>query len=243
MEEVEGFIFSETPYGETSKIINVFTKEHGLIGMLAKGAKSMKSTLRSSTLIFTYGIFNIYYKEDKLSIVKSVDIINPLKNVRNDLTLISYLTYITDLTKQVIKQNISNEIYNLYMETVLKLDSKLDPLILTNILEIKYLPYLGVGINLDECALCGNKKDIVTIDGSRGGYICKNCYTNEFIVNPKVIKLLRMYYYVDIKSISNFKIDDKIKNEIDNFLDIYYDNYTGLFINSKKFLKDIIDIK
>ena len=58
--EVEGFIIKETPYGETSKIINVLTKEKGLIGIIAKGAKTMKSKLRASTGAFTYGIFNLY---------------------------------------------------------------------------------------------------------------------------------------------------------------------------------------
>ena len=47
--EVEGFIVSETPYGETSKIINVYTKEKGLIGIMCKGAKSLKSPFAFAT--------------------------------------------------------------------------------------------------------------------------------------------------------------------------------------------------
>ena len=60
IKEVEGFIFKETPYGESSKIINIFTKEYGLIGVMCKGAKSLKSRMRSVTLRFTYAKFNIY---------------------------------------------------------------------------------------------------------------------------------------------------------------------------------------
>ena len=62
IEEVEGIILSVTPYGETSKIINVYTKEHGIIGIICKGAMSVKSRLRSFTQKLTYGNFNIYYK-------------------------------------------------------------------------------------------------------------------------------------------------------------------------------------
>ena len=57
---------------------------------------------------------------------------------------------------------------------------------------------------------------------------------DENIISPKAIKLLRMYYYVDISSISNFKIDEDVKVEIDNFINAYYDDFTGLYINSKK---------
>ena len=81
LKEVEGFILNETPYGETSKIINVLTKEYGVIGIMCKGAKSMKSPLRASSQSFTYGVFNIYYKENKLSTLTSVDVKNSFKNI------------------------------------------------------------------------------------------------------------------------------------------------------------------
>lgn len=79
LEEVEGIVTSETNYSETSKIINVITKEHGLIGVMAKGARSLKSPFRSVTSKLTYGKFIIYYKENKLSTLKEVSIINSLK--------------------------------------------------------------------------------------------------------------------------------------------------------------------
>ena len=78
MIEVEGIVLSITEYGETSRIINVMTKD-GIIGMMAKGARTLKSPLRSTTDKLTYGKFNIYYKPDKLSLLTSVDIINPFK--------------------------------------------------------------------------------------------------------------------------------------------------------------------
>ena len=45
IKSVDGIVVSETNYGETSKIINILTKE-GIIGIIAKGARSIKSPLR-----------------------------------------------------------------------------------------------------------------------------------------------------------------------------------------------------
>ncbi len=239
IKEIEGMIFKEIPYGETSKIIQVFTNE-GIIGIMCRGAKALKSPFRAVTLKFTYGKFNIYYKENKLSILESVDVIKPLSNLKGDITSLSYLNYITELTYQVMKQANEN-VYDLYINTVLKMEEGLDPLILANILEIKYLDYLGVGLNLEECVGCGAKANILTIDGDRGGYICKKCYQNEIIVEPKTIELLRMYYYVEIKSISKLKISEKVKNEINYFLNTYYERYTGLYLKSKNFLNKLRD--
>ena len=85
LEEVEGIVTSETNYSETSKIINVITKEHELIGIMAKGARSLKSPFRSVTSKLTYGKFIIYYKENKLSTLKEVSIINSFKNLKKDI--------------------------------------------------------------------------------------------------------------------------------------------------------------
>lgn len=236
--EIEGIIIKEILYGETSKIIHVYTKD-GIIGIMCKGAKTLKSPFRATTLKFTYGRFNIYYKENKLSTLTSVDIINPLSVIKNDIILLSYLNYLVELTEQVIKQTTEN-IYPDFITTILKINDGLDPIIMCNILEIKYLDYLGVGLNLDACIGCGSTTNIITIDGDRGGFICQKCYQDEIIVEPKTIELLRMYYYVEIKSISKLKISEKVRDEINRFLDTYYDRYTGLYLKSKNFLKKLI---
>ena len=241
MLEVDGFVLSEIPYGESSKIINVLTRDYGVIGIMCKGAKSLKNKYRVPTMKLSYSHFNIMYKENKLSTLVSADVINPFKLVKSDILLVSFLAYLTELTSQVVKQ--SNDIENIYddfIKTILKLEDGLDPIVLTNILEIKYLEYLGVLFNLDECVICGCKNNIATFDADKGGYICINCLTNEIIVDKKVIKMIRMYYYVNIDSIKEIKVDDVTKNTINKYLDLYYERYTGLYLNSKDFLKKLM---
>lgn len=238
LRSIEGIIISETNYGETSKIINIITKE-GIIGAIAKGAKGLKSPLRSYTQKFTFGIFQVYYKEDKLSIIKSVDVVNELSNIKKDLILISYLSYISDLTYQIMKQTGDSALYNLYIESILKINEGLNPLIICNIFELKALDYLGVGINFNSCSKCGISTNIVTIDPDAGGYLCKQCYTNEIIYDEKTMKMLRMYYLVEISSITDLKISDQVINNINKFINVYYDRYTGLYLKSKKFLETI----
>ena len=242
IKELIGIIINETPYGETSKIINVLTKENGMIGIMCKGAKSMKSPLRALTMPYTYAKFYIYYKEDKLSLLKDVDLIDSFNTIKKDIMLLSYANYISELTTQVVKQEYDEELFDIYLNSLIKLDNNFDPLVITNILEIKYLDYLGISLNLDGCVSCGDTKNIVTIDGDMGGYICKKCYNSGKIVSPKVIKLLRMYYLIDIEHISDIKVDDDVKLEINYFLNRYYERYTGLYLKSKKFLDELNNI-
>ena len=239
IKEFEGIIVSVTPYGETSKILNILTKDAGLIGVMAKGAKSMKSRLRSVTEKFTIGTFSVYYHEGKLSTLIQADVIEPLTNIKKDIVKIGYLTYIVELAQQTAKQNNDSNIYSILISTIKKIDAGLNPMIMTNILELKMLDYLGVGIDLDRCIKCGNTKDIITINGDIGGYICKNCRTTEEIYDVKTIKMFRMYYYVEIDSISDLKLSDEVANNINKILTDYYDRYTGLYLKSKEFLNSI----
>ena len=240
LKQVEGIIASSVNYGETSKIVNILTKE-GMIGAIAKGAKNIKSPLRSFTVNLTYGSFYLYYNDNKLSTLKSADIICEFKNIKKDIILISYMSFLIDLATQVMKQNNNEEIYNLLITTLYKIDEGLNPMVMTNILELKYLDYLGVGFDFNTCCKCGKKSNIVTIDPDAGGYICKNCYTNEIIYDSKTLKMLRMYYLVDIKSISELKISDNVVKNINYFVNTYYDRYTGLYLKSKKFLNELVN--
>lgn len=237
--EFEGIVVSETPYGESSKIINILTKEDGIIGVMAKGAKKIKSPLRVATEKFTLGVFNVYYHRDKLSNLVSADILTPLLNIKTDIVKIGYLTYVVELAYQTARQNIDNAIYSLLKSTILKIEEGLDPMIMTNILELKLLDYLGVGIDLDKCIKCGSTKNIITINGDEGGYICSDCRTTEPIYSDKTIKMFRLYYYVDINSITDLKISAEVVENINSILKEYYDRFTGLYLKSKEFLESV----
>ena len=52
-----------------------------------------------------------------------------------------------------------------------------------------------------------------------------------------------MLKYVDISKISKLDLSSNIKKEINDFINEYYDKYTGLYLKSKDFLKNIVKIK
>lgn len=238
MIELEGIVIDEKPYGESSKILNIITKDKGVIGVLAKGAKRLKSPLRSISERFCYANFNVSYKENKLSTLISADVINPFRNIKKDIKKLSYLNFLSELTSGVIKQNNDKRIYDIYLSSILKIEEGFDPVVITNILELKFLSFLGVSPKLNGCVLCGNE-NVVTISSDKGGFVCKKHALNDYIVSAKTIKLIRLLEYVDISKISKLDVSEEVKKEMNDFLDDYYDRYTGLYLKSKKFLKSI----
>ena len=111
--KVKGIVISENAYSETSKLLNIFTEEYGIISVIAKGAKSIKSPIRSVTTKLTYAIFQIYYKKGKLSTLVCADVINPFTEIKKDLLKISYASFLLELTFQVLKQTNEKDIFKL----------------------------------------------------------------------------------------------------------------------------------
>lgn len=239
IEKVKGIIISDTNYSESSKVLHVLTKEYGKIGVMAKGCRNLKNPLRAVSSKLSYGYFNIYYKEEGLSTLISVDVLSEFTNIKKDLIKIGYAFYLLNLSDQVYKESEEKEIFDILEASLIKINNGFDPMIITNIVELKYLNFLGVKPILDKCAICGSDKSIVTINSDFGGYICTSCYDNQYIVEEKTVKLLRMFNFVDINKIKELNILDKNKIEIDKFLSNYYDRWTGLYLKSKDFLKQI----
>lgn len=237
--KIEGIIIHETPFKETSKILKVITKEYGVITLLAKGAKRLKSNLRSTTTLI-HANFNIIYKKDKLSILTEVNPINNFKNIKKDIKKISYTSYILELTEQTLKQNNDKNIYNLLVSALNKIEENYNEQIITNIIELKYLYYLGVMPVLDSCVGC-QSKTIATLSPHQGGYVCRNCMTNDKIVTEKTIKLIRLLYYVDINKISKIEVNNNIIEEINDFIKTYYEMHTGLYLKSKQIIKQLYE--
>ena len=248
---VEGIVLKEVNYSESSKILTVLTKEYGLISIMSKGCRKVKSKLRSGSSKLSYANFGIYYKESGISTLTSVDLINPFKNILidyRDLTKISYSLYLLELTLQIIKEkNILEEeieiIYNLLIDSITKINEGFTPSIITNILELKYLDYLGVKPSIDGCSNCGSDLNIITITPESFGYICKECYNNEKLVDEKVLKMIRMLYYVEISRISKLDIEENIITEINNFIDEYYELHTGIYLKTKQNIKNLYKLE
>ena len=237
IKKIEGIIISTVDYKESSKILNILTKEEGLIGVFAKNSKKIKSKISATSNIMTYGIFHLNQTSKKMPDLIEVDIIDNFKNIKKDLGKISYATYLLELSSQVYRHEHNKTIYDTLISSLKKINENYDYKIISNILELKLLEYLGIKPVIDKCVNCNSSENIVTISSYRGGYLCKNCVNTEPIYNIKTIKLIRMFYYLNIDKITKIEISENIKKEISLFINDYYDRYSGLYLKTKDFIE------
>lgn len=238
LKKIEGIIISTVDYKESSKILNILTSTEGIIGVLAKGSKNPKSKISATSNTLTYGIFYLNYYKGNIPSLLEVDIKNSFKFIRKDLLKTNYAIFLLELISQVYKHDKSEKIYSMLIDSLKKINEGYDAQVITNIVELKLLQYLGIKPEVEHCVNCKKTTNILTISSYKGGYLCKDCVGNEPIYQLKTIGLIRLFCNVDISKITKLDINDTIKKEISIFIDDYYERYSGLYLKSKHLLEE-----
>lgn len=242
IKKIEGIIIGTVDYKESSKILNILTATEGLIGVIAKGCKNPRSRISATSNVLTYGIFYLNYYKGSIPMLLEVDIKDTFKYIKKDLLKTNYAIFLLELATQAYKHDKSNRIYELLIEGLKKMNEGYDSQIITNIIELKLLQYLGIKPVVEYCVNCQNTKDILTISSYKGGYLCKNCVGTEPIYQLKTIQLIRMFYYIDLSKITKIEVSTVVKKELSSFIDDYYERYSGLYLKSKNLLEKFTEI-
>lgn len=229
-ETVEGIILNETNYSETSKILNILTKEHGYISVISKGSRTMKSKLRGISMKLVYGEFTITYKEKGLSTLIEGSLINSFKNIFTNYNNMFYANKIIQLIRNVLKENNDPNIFLILRDSLLKINDNFDSNIIYVIVSLKMLSFLGVKPDFSSCVNCGFRK-IKTFDLNIPGSICENCYQGTYLFLPNTLKLLKLFLDIDISKIDKLNITSKkVLEELNFFIKDYFDSWTGIFL-------------
>jgi len=75
IETVEGIVLGGFKYSDSSKIIRIFTRQHGKLSFIANGAFSKKSKFGATLEPISYGSFSYYVKNSSLNTLSSGEFI------------------------------------------------------------------------------------------------------------------------------------------------------------------------
>ncbi|WP_243290595.1 DNA repair protein RecO [Bacillus sp. FJAT-47783] len=242
----EGIVIRTTDYGESNKIVTIYTRESGKVGVMARGAKKPNSRLAAVTQLFTYGTF-LFQKSSGLGSLQQGETTNSMRLIREDIFLTAYASYLTELLDKGTENNQPNPfLFELLFQTLHRLSEGTDPDILRYIFEMKMLNVLGLYPNLNECVVCGGKEGAFHFSIRENGFICHRCFNHDAYrlnISPTVVKLLRVFYYLDLSRLGQVSVKEETKKELKWVIDEYYREYSGLVIKSKRFLDQLDKIR
>ena len=242
IEKLCGIIIRESLYGENDKLLEIFTKEYGIVSVLAKGARKHTGKLGRFCHILLYGEFTVYRKGNMMWL-REVSPAHDFYGVDIPLDVLSLINYFVEIIRFIAFTE-DTEIYlRLFLNTLYFLRSgvlsKTDKIKVKAAFEMKISSVLGFAPCLDSCSYCG-KKNIVCYDTDEDSAICGDCmklleekhkqeesrYGEEkvykiFPLTPSCVMAVNYIAGSDIKRIFFFSIDEKDMNILSDFTENY----------------------
>lgn len=174
---VEAVILSQSDYRDHDVLLRVMTKEYGLIGFIAAGARKMTSRNAGSIIPFTKAEIHFDYKEGKsLFRLKTARTRQFYRKIHDDLNLSAAAAVIGDVCTHMCEENTAGakEEYEL-LDTALSLLSEGRSHVSVICLYISDMMKLfGIAPDVDECVHCGNTV-VNALSAKEGGFLCSDC--------------------------------------------------------------------
>lgn len=245
-QKCEGIVIRRSDYGETHKIVTIYTREFGKIGVMARGASKPNSRLASVTQLFSYGYFLVTTSKG-LGSLQQGEMIDSMRFIREDLFATAFASYIIELLDRSVEdKKVNPYLFELLYQTLHYLNEEYDPEILKFIFEMKMLPVNGIHPVLNQCTVCGAIEGEFAFSLKEAGFICHRCLDKDpyhLKISPKTVKLLRLFYYFDLSRLGTISVKPETKKELQKVIDAYYEEYSGIHLKSKKFLKQLDSMK
>ena len=163
--------------GENDRILTLFTREHGKVAAVAKGARRGKSRLSGATDLFTYSRLLLGTGKN-LDVISQCEIAESFPDLRYDLERLARATYFCELLDRMTLERdaiASDELFDLTLAALSLLqraETYLDGVV--HAYELRLLTIIGYAPVLDRCVKCGNplERRQIGFSPSLGGTLC-----------------------------------------------------------------------
>lgn len=148
------YILHKRSYRETSSIIDVLTKNHGRISLMARGVRGAKSKLAANFLLFTPLVIS-WHGKGELPYLKSIERADLKPPVLKQKALLSAM-YINELLSYLLHKNdVHEHIFEHYHTSIYALEDSSVLEITLRRFETGLLSMLGFGVNVEADAETG----------------------------------------------------------------------------------------
>jgi DNA repair protein RecO (recombination protein O) len=241
---VEGVIIRHSDFSEADRLLTIFTRENGKIHSIAKGVRKSRSRKAGHVEPLTRTNLQLARGRD-LFILTQAETLDGYVNLREDLILLGYASYVIELIDRSTSDDEENRpLYNLMTNTLTRLNRGDNPNRATRYFEIRLLDYVGFRPQLFTCVQCESKiqPEDQYFSAQQGGVICNKCGQRDPQARPVsmlALKYLRFFQRSSYRDTSRASIPDEIFGEMENLMQHYLTFNLERSLNSPAFLRRI----
>ncbi|HHT68576.1 MAG TPA: DNA repair protein RecO [Firmicutes bacterium] len=171
---VEGVVLRVRNLGEADRIVTLYTKEHGKLNAVARGARRIRNRLLSPTQVFTHGRYLVFPSKG-LHNMSQADIVHSGQTLRDDLEMFAYASYITELLDALTAEEDPTEQIFPLLAATLALGETGRFKLAARAFEIRLMRELGYEPELYHCLLCREVLQGNVFFTEQGGALCVKC--------------------------------------------------------------------
>ena len=230
----DAIILRSMKYGDTSKIVTVYSRKYGKMKVIAKGARGAKTKFGASLEPMTHSSIVVYRKEHRdLHLLSKSEIAEPLLRLSADGNRLAVGLAIVELVNMVMHDEEENHpMFSLLLDSLQALN--LSSGNTENILfafELRMLELFGYGLDVNRCSKCG--RDIVVDPGTESGFlmlstgsvICSECHSTFNAGGIRLSKeMIRSFIHLrnaELKSVTDMRLSAAMKEEMFALLHMY----------------------
>jgi DNA repair protein RecO (recombination protein O) len=224
----EAIILRSRKQGDTSKIVSLYTLDYGVVDVIAKGAREMKSKFGSALEPFSLSKVTFYKKEGRdLYLLSNAETTQALRSMQSDLDHIEAATKVVELLLRSQHHEESHpELFSLIKDTLIAMNDNKIGAAVWSILFAFYLQYIllsGFAIKLEADQPGTN----YYFDIEQGEIFAAEtsiaAHSEKFHkINPEVLASLKHLENGGVKNAGNLRLSESARRSIESLFRSYF---------------------
>jgi DNA repair protein RecO (recombination protein O) len=188
--------------GESDRTVVLWTRAHGKVRVLAKGARRATSRLGGTLEVLGYVRVDLVATRGEFFVARHVEHLDPMTTLRADYERIAAGYAVVEIVDAIPAEDVADEgIFELVVRVLSALDDpQFHPRLVPAAFAFRLLALDGSAPVVDECVNCGRAGPLVSFDAQVGGTLCENCRSGRPL-SSDALALIRRLVGGDLASV------------------------------------------
>ena len=242
--KVEAIVISHADYGETDRILNLFSRELGKIHAIAKGVRREHSRKAGHLEPFTC-VTLMLARGTGMWIVSQAETVAGFTEIKSDLKHTALAAYCLELVDRFTTEDeVHPHLYRLLRDTLTRLSSQDPPFNVIRFFEMRFLEMVGFRPELFYCVQC--RAEIQPEDQffsiAQGGVLCPKCglrVDSSESIQVLTLKYLRHFQRSDYGQVRHLEIATVTQQKMEKLMQRYIAYLAEKRLNTPAFYRAI----
>ena len=240
--KVEGVILNTTNFGNSNRVVTIYTKELGKLDVNAYSCRRSRNPLSGAIQMFNHICAEIS-QGAHVDTIRDADVINFFPNLTADIDRLSYASIFFEVVNKMTLPKICEvDVYNLLIQSLPLLDKK-NPQVAALISITKFMELTGFQLNFESCVRCGKKilgASSLCLD--EGGAVCESCTHGAikgYSYPEKLRATFKNFLSYDLQTTTETEFSLRQIQAAEKILFQYVQNILGQELRSINFLRQL----